>query len=371
MCARPIKWPPPIYTKNGKDFTRIRRPGEKPKDVTLGPEGSDEARAAYARLVAEEAAGRPAASPRTCTVGYLCAAYLRHASTYYEVATYCRIRTALTTVCSLYKDRPAEEFGPLAYQAVREVLLGRDYSRNYINDLMDAVKWAFRWGAAQEYVSANVLANLKTVAGLRRGKTTARETPKVRAVALADVEATLPHLPQLVADMVRFQLATGCRPGEACALRPCDLLIPWQSLEGDVEVWLYRLDEHKTDWRGCWRWIPIVPRAQKLLAPYLKGRPPEKYVFCPQEGRSSACNATSWPSGEKFRTEAYDQAILRGCKRAGTKWCPNQLRHLVATLVETERGREDARCVLGHSSPQMTAVYAEWTLRAARALAGL
>ncbi len=32
----------------------------------------------------------------------------------------------------------------------------------------------------------------------------------------------MPHLPEIVADMVRSQRLTGMRPAEVCFMRPCD-----------------------------------------------------------------------------------------------------------------------------------------------------
>jgi hypothetical protein len=58
---------------------------------------------------------------------------------------------------------------------------------------------------------------------LRYGRAQARETSPVEAVPLDVVEATLPELPRPVAGLVRFQLATGFRPGEARILRAVDL----------------------------------------------------------------------------------------------------------------------------------------------------
>src|SRR2546430_10597149 len=49
---------------------------------------------------------------------------------------------------------------------------------------------------------------------LRVGRGKARESIPVVPVEVAVVEATLPHLPPIVADMIRVQLATGMRPGE-------------------------------------------------------------------------------------------------------------------------------------------------------------
>jgi hypothetical protein len=45
----------------------------------------------------------------------------------------------------------------------------------------------------------------------------------VLPVADTAVDATLPHLPPIVADMVRVQRLTGARPGEICILRPADI----------------------------------------------------------------------------------------------------------------------------------------------------
>jgi integrase len=50
-------------------------------------------------------------------------------------------------------------------------------------------------------------------------------------------------------------------------------------------------------------------------------------------------------------------------------WRPNQLRHTRATEIETQFGREDARCVLGHKNPSTTSIYAESVERAARVMA--
>ncbi len=47
------------------------------------------------------------------------------------------------------------------------------------------------------------------------------------------VEATLPYLSAVVADMIRLQRLTGMRPGEVCAVRPCDV-------DRSEEVWTYR-----------------------------------------------------------------------------------------------------------------------------------
>ena len=76
-------------------------------------------------------------------------------------------------------------------------------------------------------------AALSTVAGLRMGRTYCPRDQPVLPVADELVDATLPHLPVVIADMVRFQRLTGCRPGEVCQLRPCDV-------DRSGEMWEYR-----------------------------------------------------------------------------------------------------------------------------------
>jgi hypothetical protein len=72
----------------------------------------------------------------------------------------------------------------------------------------------FKWAASEQLVEVAVYQVLTTVAGLRKGRTEARETDPILPVDDATVEATLPHLPAVVADMVRLQRPTGYRPSD-------------------------------------------------------------------------------------------------------------------------------------------------------------
>lgn len=85
MPRKPL-WPPPIYVRNGKEYTVLRPGGGQRRDVTLGPVGSPEARAAYARLVAEcEAlAGAPPPRPGRPTLAEVLVPYLHWAADRYD-----------------------------------------------------------------------------------------------------------------------------------------------------------------------------------------------------------------------------------------------------------------------------------------------
>lgn len=378
---RKVPWPPPVYARGGREFMRVRLGPGKYRDIVLGPAGSAQARAEYARLLAEmEVAGRRLpVRPAGAGVKDVCLAHLRWAKSYHEPRQYHRVRTALQAVLDLYGHRAAGDFGPLALQAVRQVYVTSGYAREYVNTLVNCARGCFRWAAGEQLVPHEVAAALADVAPLRKRKTVAPERERVRPPDRGDVEATLPHLPQIPADMVRLQQWTGARPGEVCALRPRDLRRPWKTVDG-VGMWLYACDEHKTDWRGIPRWIPVGPRGQALLLPYLD-RDPDAYCFCPRETYLAWCAANGRrPNlarkgrnpGDRYATETYDDVVRRACLRAGVEpWSPGQLRHDVLTQVEADYSREDSRCVAGHTTPSTTARYTEAAERAARVIARL
>jgi hypothetical protein len=199
------------------------------------------------------------------------------------------------------------------------------------------------------------------------------------------------------------------RPGEVIIMRTLDL-------DMTAKVWLYRPGsdrgrhgKHKTAWRGHQRNILIGPRAQEVLRPWLRLNLTE-YLFQPKDGRAAhdaerrrmrkskippsparrrtKRNPKRTP-GEKYRTSAYANAVMKGCiaahaevcavckrkKREQRKawlervgqclglpsscWHPNQLRHAAATDIRKAAGIGAARAVLGHRSPSTTEVYAE------------
>ena len=64
---------------------------------------------------------------------------------------------------------------------------------------------------------------LASVAGLRRGRTDAREKPPVRPVPDELVERVLSHLSPAVATMVRVQRLAGMRPQEIILMHGADI----------------------------------------------------------------------------------------------------------------------------------------------------
>jgi integrase len=226
----------------------------------LGPHGTKASRLEYDRLVLEWLkCGRCFPQQEDdLTVVEVLAAYKRHAQEYYrkngkptrEVGC---IVEASQHVTPLYGKTPATDFGPLALQVVQQRMIEAGLCRTFINKQIGRIKRAFKWAVSQELISGENLPALLAVSGLRKGRTVARETLPIEPVDDAIVNATLEELPLIVADMVRFQRLTGCRPEEVCMIRPCDV-----DISGDV--WAYRPQSHKTEHHERGRVIFIGPR---------------------------------------------------------------------------------------------------------------
>ena len=351
------------------------------RDFYLGPHGSKTSRREYDRLVGEWIAGgrqlKPLADEITCVE--LIARYWKWAEGYYQrdgesTRVTPGIKCALRYLNRCYGDLPAQEFGPLRLQSLREQMVADGLARSYVNQHCDWIKRCFRWGASQELVPPSVPQALSMVRGLVRGKTTAPERPPVGPIDDDTVNRTLPHLPEVIQDMVKLQRLTGMRPGEVCLLRPIDV-------DRSHDVWLYTPPNHKNLERGKSRVICIGPQGQKILATYML-RAAEEYCFSPKQseakrraeaheqrvtplsyGNRPGTNRQPRPArrpGDRYNTQNYGRAIRRACDKAQvSRWSPNRLRHAVGTQVRREFGIEHAQAALGHANIETSQIYAQ------------
>lgn len=384
---------------------------------TLGGWGSPEADDEYKKFLAEFATGaldRP--SGPDVTVNEVFAAFMKHAEQHYrrsdgtpthEVDEY---KLVSRLVRETYGHTKAKDYGPLAMKAVRQQMVGKDWCRSLVNQRVNRVRRMFKWAASEELIAFDVYQRLTAVSGLQKGRTAVRESEPVGPVADEVVEAALPHLNRYVRALVEFQRLTGCRPGEACQVRRCDI-------DTSADVWLYKPAQHKTGWRGKVRVIAVGPKAQALLNQFPTESAGE-YLFSPRRavGEFHAARAAerktprfashmahnkkrraakpSKPPAEAYTTLSYGRSIARAChmafpppehlrrKRGETReqwrarltaeqrtelsawraahgWHPNQLRHSFATRVRKVHGLEAAQVLLGHSRADVTQVYAE------------
>ena len=173
------------------------------------------------------------------------------------------IRQALRHVNRLYGRAPAAEFGPLALKAVRQSMIDAGWCRSHINKQVGRVKRMFKWGVENELVPTSLYHGLQAVAGLRKGRSGVRESEPVKPVREAHVEAIHSHVSRQVWAMIQLQRLTGMRPGEAVAMRACDI-----DMSGDL--WEYRPGSHKGEHHDRERIIPLGPRSQGVIRGFLK-----------------------------------------------------------------------------------------------------
>lgn len=360
------------------------------RDVYLGKYGTGESRIEYDRVVSEWLAngrGLPvvAVGPPTLTVNELLLAYLRFAEGYYVkngklTSEYACTKAAVKPLQGLYGKTPAAGFGPLSLKAVRQKMIQSDLSRKVINKNIGRLKRIFKWGVENELVPGGVSHALDAVSGLRKGRSEARENDSVKPVSDQHVEAIKAFVSLRVWAMIELQRLTGMRPGEARMMRGCDL-----DMRGPI--WEYRPGMHKTEHHDKERLIPLGPRAQSVIRPFLNSDL-TAFLFSPGDAEA-ARNAerrrnrkspmtpsqeARKPRGRRFNDfytkDAYIAAIRRACKKAGVPaWRPNQLRHASGTRVRKEFGLEAAQVWLGHSRADVTQVYAERNLELARDIA--
>jgi integrase len=389
----------PKYRRHKKIYARVVLNG---REIHLGPYGSPESKANYERVVSEWLqSGRKTPRPkrlatvkkqqdesgddRVLTVTELAVRYFQHARTYYvkngnPTSEVTGIQLALRDLRKLYGETLIEDFGPAALKTVREDLVRRDLARTSVNKQIGRILRMFRWGVSENLVRPETLTALQSVPGLKAGRCSARETERIKPVAAKDVDAVREHLNPVVMAMVDLQRLTGMRPGEVCQLRTADI-------DRSGAVWTYRPTSHKVEHHGKDRVIYFGPQAQFVLSPWLRPDKPELFIFSPADSErirherlravrktkvqpsqvSRAKDDPRFQPGDFYTTASYRRAIQRACHQAKiATWHPNQLRHLAATNLRREFGIDVARAVLGHSTVDMTEVYAEMDASKAR-----
>jgi integrase len=233
-----------------------------------------------------------------------------------------------------------------------------DLARKTINEHVSRIRRLFKWGVEHELIPETCWRALHAVSGLKRGRTTAKESKPILPIEDTVVAATLPFLSATITAMVKLQRLTGMRPQEVCQIRPGDI-------DRTTETWRYTPQVHKTQHRGRERVIMIGPKAQEVLLPFLE-RPDDVFCFSPREtedkrrelqhlarstpigyGNAPGTNRKRSPKrlpGACYSTGSYHKAIKRACEAAGIeRWAPNRLRHSFATQVRAEAGIESAR----------------------------
>lgn len=338
--------------------------GTRHEKLLPGPFDSPESRSAHARLALEVATSPAVANPTAVTVNEVLLAYLEYAGRHYRYADgrptseIYEVKIVAKAIRELYGEKPIAEFGPLALKAARQKWVNDGRSRTECNRRAGMVKRIFKWAVSEQLAPVAVYQAVATVAGLQRGRTEAREMEPIGPVDDAVVDATLPFLNRHVRGLIEFQRLTGCRPGEACAVRRSEI-------DTGGAVWLYKPTHHKTLHRGKSRTIAIGPKAQVLIREFFT-LSIDDYLFSPRRATEESRGITEWKRSakrmprERYDRTSYTRAIARAVVAAGvTHWHPNQLRHSHATKVRKVFTLEHAGAALGHSKMSATEIYAE------------
>jgi len=406
---------PAISLHKASGLARIRLNG---RDIYLGPYGSPESYEKYAELLRQHElnADTPAVPlherplfVQDATVSEVILRFLKYSEGYFTDENGIpnqdaqHFRFALRILRTRFGRLPISKLTGPHLKQVQKDMVDKGWSRRYCNTELQKIRRFLRWAVSEDLCPVDVLEKARSVEGLRRGKTSAPDRPPVQPVADEIVDATLPHLSQVVRDLVQVIRLTGARPKEIRLLRVRDIV----AIDGE----LYETDlaNHKNAWRGQVREITFGPAASAILKPYLT-QEPDAYVFSPKHAVELA-NAEKrkkrktkvQPSqqnrrkpspkrrpGSHYTADSLRRSITYACQkafemprelkniprdtpaaekkrlqalarewRAEHIWTPYQLRHTALTNIRENFGIEHAQAVGGHARISTTEIYAE------------
>lgn len=329
--------------------------------------------------------------PDLYTVAMLADEYLRHAATVYRkdgkpTSHMEQVKAAMAAIRTTFGDAPIETVGAPQIVRLRDAMVHAadrngqpaTLSCSTVNGRLRIIRQAFAWGRLYGPVPAAVAYDVSLVKPLRAGRSEGKPPKVVVPVPENVLRATLAAAPQTVADMAWLQYWTGMRSGEVCQIRPCDL-------ERNGDVWLYRPPKHKSQHHGKTRVVAIGPQGQAILRAYIERRKMTDYLFLPEDAHRERLeqigfadvtayqvSRSRFKPGRCFRQDTYYNKIVYACDRVydpkgerrargdfSHRWHPHRLRHNAATRYRDTLGIEAATDVLGHSSFNTAAIYAE------------
>lgn len=296
----------------------------------------------------------------------------------------------------IYGSLNVADFGPVQLKAVREALIDDGLSISTVNRRVTMLKRCFKHGAENGLISGEAFHRVNALSNLKPGRCRAKPSRIVKPCNIQDVEATLEYVTAPVRAAVLLQRHTGARAGEILGLRKNDI-------DTSGPVWLAVLSLHKTAQHGHQRVIAFGKEAQAILRPLLLSKRADEFIIAPLDGIADAAQKkreearqrilesggdpteaqigrrpdqkpntpkTSRTVGTRYASADYARAIRRGVEALnaarlarGEKpipyWHSHQLRHLFATEARAKYGIEITRILLGHSTANMTQVYAE------------
>ena len=367
-------------------FYRVRLPGTKkradyPLKIRDEIEGVSDPQVALALAVRMyEQAWHKAIDPMHCyRIHELLDQYLESIKRVYTETEYRRKRGLLLNHLADYVGQSSVDFTPAVLKAWREGMIAKNLGVSTINAVHTMILQMFRWAAEEEMFDADCYQKLTVVAKLQPGRCAAKPPRKVHGVPDGHVLKTLEYARPVLAAMIRLQWLTGMRGQEVRLMRGCDIDMSGQ-------IWLYRPSEYKEAQYKEDKIVPLGPKAQEVIRPFLKTRT-DACLFTPRQSERNRRGRQPKGLRDHYTADTYRRAIQYTINRANRAikadakargidrpdlipvWTPHQLRHSAATRFKREFGLEAARAMLGHSQVNMTEHYAEMDLRKAMQVA--
>jgi integrase len=352
----------PKYRKQtGRDFAFVEHEGRRHR--LPGRYNSPESRDAYkqflARVLGKEELPPLVGAADEITVQVLVAVFMQYAEKRYppgKRSEFANCKYGLKPFLDTYGDYLAVSIGPLKIKALQKKMTAAGRLPGYVNTVCGKIKRAYKWAASEELIPIAAYQALLTVPGLPEPK------HKKKPVPQSDYEAIASELSPTIAAMAAVQWHTGVRSESICFAKP-------EQFDRSRNPWYWR-PKHKTEHRGVDLVIPIGPRCQAVLLPFLERRKPGQFLFNPQDARANRRYNDHYAPG------TYRQHIQRAidkinedrrqeAKQAGTqpveitRWSPHGLRHSKGHSTRDRYGAEAAQAILGHESLDATAIYSD------------
>ena len=161
-----------IHKASGRAFIWWRK-----KRHYLGVANSPDSIEAYNQFIAEvartcglynpghEPAENAVGSTQVVTVGFLMATYLTRMQAEVTPKEFENITYSLRPLRKLHESTSVDKFGPKALKQVRQEMINGGLARRVINQRVGRIKRMFKFGVAEEIVTATVLHALQAVDG--------------------------------------------------------------------------------------------------------------------------------------------------------------------------------------------------------------
>jgi len=275
----------------------------------LGEYNSPKSHKKYHRLLREFCKRHSHLKIDGMTIPAIAALFEQHSQIRHSGGTRDSYNRTIRTFSRLFPDLEASSVDCWHIEEFQLALVHKGLTANTINDYLARLKRIFRWAIRNQYLHKETLLYFEMLDRVDRTWAGVNNPERIKPIAIERVNQILPDLPPTIAALVKFQLFTGCRPGEARTLRLCDL-------DTSKDVWLYTPQQHKTSHLGKNRVVYVGPLAQQVIEAQGMGNS-EAYLF--HSGDPSSC----------YSTPTFARAIRRACERANLTphWTPNQLRH--------------------------------------------